>query len=184
MRLYLLDIIPRLQKYSSKLDYLTQLTNHHWVSIDDIAINKSVHIFRANNELIVSVDGKVERGKWEYLGNKSLLIDIGSTSYLFKNGFFDENVLALKVDGSDRYALFVNENHYNGELNSLDKVVDFLSIKYLAGSGVTGFDSLQSPTRIQSFASEKEFETVNPILTILFLIIVIFLIAMAMDKFL
>jgi hypothetical protein len=73
----------------------------------------------------------VEKAKWEYIGNKSLLIDKSNESYLFKHGFFDENILALKVDSSDEYAVFVNENNYNGDLNSIDKVFGFLRDKYL-----------------------------------------------------
>src|SRR5690606_19048325 len=66
-----------------------------------------------------------------YLGNKSILIDKVSESFLFKHGFFDENILALKVDSSEEYAVFVNENKYEGELNSILKVYDFLTQKYL-----------------------------------------------------
>jgi len=96
--------------------------------------NKTVYIFRSNNELLVSTNGKVEKAKWEYLGNKSLLIDKKTDSYLFKHGFFDENILALKVDSSEEYAVFVNENKYDGELNSIDRVFDFLRRKYLEPS--------------------------------------------------
>jgi hypothetical protein len=107
------------------------LTNQHWVSIDDIFLTKTVYIFRLNNELLISKNGKVEKAKWEHLGNKSLLIDKTTDSYLFKHGFFDENVLALKVDSSEEYAVFVNENKYDGEINSIDKVFDFLRRTYL-----------------------------------------------------
>jgi len=80
---------------------------------------------------LISQNGKVEKARWEYLGNNSLLIDKKEESYLFKHGFFDENILALKVDGKDEYAFLINENKYDGELNSLDKVIDFLTKKYL-----------------------------------------------------
>lgn len=125
------DIFHKIQRYSEKLDNITLLTNQHWVSIDNILTNKTVYIFRTNNELIVSTNGKVEKERWEYIGNKSLLIDNKKESYLFKHGFFDENILALKVDSSEEYAVFVNENNYDGELNSIDKVLDFLNRKYL-----------------------------------------------------
>lgn len=131
MKTFLSDIFPKIQRYSEKLDNLTLLTNQHWVSIDDILSTKTVYIFRANNELLVSTNGKVEKAQWEHLGNKSLLIDKKTDSYLFKHGFFDENILALKVDSSEEYAVFVNENKYDGELNSIDKVFDFLRRKYL-----------------------------------------------------
>lgn len=134
MKTFLGDIFPKIQRFSDKLDNLTLLTNQHWVSIDDFSSIKTVYIFRTNNELLISKNGKVEKAKWEHLGNKSLLIDKTTDSYLFKHGFFDANVLALKVDSSDEYAVFVNENKFDGELNSIEKVFDFLRETYLDSS--------------------------------------------------
>ena len=131
MKTFISDLIPKLQRFSQKLDNLTLLTNQHWVVIDDIGNNKNVYIFRTNNDLLISQNGKVEKAKWEYLGNNSLLIDKKDESYLFKHGFFDENILALKVDSKDEYAFLINENKYDGELNSLDKVIDYLTRKYI-----------------------------------------------------
>lgn len=131
MKTYISDLIPKLQKFSQKLDNLTLLTNQHWVVIDDIDDDKNVYIFRTNNDLIISKNGKVEKAKWEYLGNNSLLIDKNDESYLFKHGFFDENILALKVDSKDEYAFLINENKYEGELNSMNRVIDFLVKKYI-----------------------------------------------------
>jgi len=131
MKTYLADIFPKIKRFSDKLDNLTLLTNQHWVCIGDILSTKTVYIFRTNNELLISKNGKVEKAKWEHLGNNSLLIDKTTDSYLFKHGFFDENILALKVDSSEEYAVFVNENKCGGELNSIDKVIDFLNRTYL-----------------------------------------------------
>jgi hypothetical protein len=141
MKTFLSDIFPRIQRYSEKLDNLTLLTNQHWVSIDDIISNKTVYIFRSNNELLVSTNGRVEKAEWEYLGNKSLLIEKKTGSYLFKHGFFDENILALKADSSEEYAVFVNENKYDGELNSIDRVFDFLRRTYLDSSIISNIES-------------------------------------------
>src|SRR5690606_21906771 len=131
MKTYFLDLIPKLQRFSQKLDDLTRLTNQHWVVVDEIANSKNVYIFRTNNDLLISQNGKVEKAKWEYLGNNSLLIDKKEDSYLFKHGFLDDNVLALKVDSKDEYALLINENKYDGELNSINKIAEFLTRKYL-----------------------------------------------------
>lgn len=131
MQTFIADIIPQLQRFSKKLDDLTLLTNQHWVVLDELENAKNVYIFRSNNELLISSNGKVEKGKWEYLGNNSLLIDRKNDSYLFKHGFFDENVMALKIDGKEEYAFLVNENRFDGELNSKEKVLQFLSNRYL-----------------------------------------------------
>ena len=132
MQTFIADIIPKLQKFSQKLDDLSLLTNQHWVVLDELTKAKNVYIFRSNNELLISSNGKVEKGRWEYLGNNSLLIDRKDESFLFKHGFFDENVMALKIDGKEEYAILVNENRFDGELNSVDKVTEFLSSKYLS----------------------------------------------------
>lgn len=134
MKTFLSEIFPKIKRYSEKMDNLTLLTDQHWVSIDDEMSNKTVFIFRSNNELLVSTNGKVIKEKWEFLGNKSLLIEKERESYLFKHGFFDENILALKVDSREEYAVFVNENKYEGELNSIQKVFDFLNRTYLKSS--------------------------------------------------
>jgi hypothetical protein len=151
MNTFIADIFPRIQKYSRKLDDLTLLTNQHWVSIDSIDKNKTVYIFRSNNELLISINGKIEKGKWEYLGNNSILIDKQDETYLFKHGFLDENVFALKVDSSEEYAVFVNENKYGGELNSMFKVNNFLNQKYIRNP----VDSRGFNYETRSLSSEK-----------------------------
>lgn len=132
MKTYLSDLIPKINRFSQKLDNITLLTNQHWVVIDELKNSKYVYIFRSNSELLISQDGKVEKGKWEYLGNNALLIEKKEESYLFRHGFFDENVLALKVDGKEEYAFLVNENKFNGEIDSIEKVFSFLEGKYLS----------------------------------------------------
>lgn len=131
MRTFLADIISQIQRFSDRIDNLTLLTNQHWVLIENIANKKTVFIFRSNNELLISNDGQVERAKWEYLGNNSLLIDSSSGTYLFKHGFFDENLLALKLDSKNEYAIFINENKYSGDLNSIERVIEFIRTNYI-----------------------------------------------------
>ncbi len=152
MNTFLADIFPKIQRFSERLDNLTLLTNQHWVSIDDIFSIKTVYIFRNNNELLISTNGKVEKAKWEHLGNKSLLIDKKEDSFLFKHGFFDENILALKVDSNEEYAIFVNENKYNGELNTIEGVLNFLKKQYLEPLVKTDFEAT---------AKYKTYQAVN-----------------------
>lgn len=119
MKTYIADIILKLQRFSQKLNDLTRLTNQHWVSLGDIDQAKRVFIFRPNNQLLISDNGIVEKGSWEYLGNKTLLMDTKKESYLLRHSFFDENrVVALKLDSTDSYAFFVNETKYHKELNN------------------------------------------------------------------
>jgi len=131
MKTFLLDIIPKIQKNSQKLDDVTLLMNQNWVLIDSIGTDKTIYIFRKNDELLVSVNGIVSKGKWEYLGNNSILIEQNDIRYLFKQGFFDKNILALRIDNSKEYAVFVNENEFDGELNTIQKIEEFIEENYL-----------------------------------------------------
>jgi hypothetical protein len=137
MKTFVADIIPRIQRYSQKLDNLTLLTNQHWVVLDELGQSRTVYIFRQTNELLISTNGKVEKAKWEYLGQNSILIDLKDQSYLFRHGFFDENVLALKIDSKEEYAVLINESKYQGELNSIAAVINFLNQKYLINPAIT-----------------------------------------------
>jgi len=131
MRTFIADIIPKIQRFSKRLDDLTKLTSQHWVSLSDINQSKRVFIFRPNNQLLISENGIVEKGSWEYLGNQSLLIDTKNESYLLKHGFFDENVIALKLDSKNGYAFFVNETKFDDELNTLADIIKFLEKTYI-----------------------------------------------------
>jgi hypothetical protein len=66
------------------------------------------------------------------LDNLTLLIDLKDESYLFSHGFFDENILALKIDGREEYAFLVNETKFDRELSSADRILEFLQRKYIA----------------------------------------------------
>ncbi|WP_299251801.1 hypothetical protein [uncultured Lacinutrix sp.] len=137
MRTYVADIIPKIQRFSEKLDNSTMLTAQHWVVLDELTQSKTVYIFRDNAELLIVINGKVEKAKWEYLGQNSILIDLKEESYLFRHGFFDKNILALKIDSKEEYAVLINESKYNGELNSIDTVIHFLNQNYLVNPIIT-----------------------------------------------
>jgi len=135
MKTYIADIIPRIHRFSKKLDDLTLLTNLHWVVLNEHTNQKLVYIFRSNGQMLLAQDGKVLKGKWEHLGNNSLLIESKEGSCLFRHGFFDDNLLALKVDGRNEYLFLVNELKFDDQLNTLDKVVEFLTMEYIELEG-------------------------------------------------
>ncbi len=134
MKSFIADILPKIGRYSQKLNNLTLLANQHWMLVDTFNERKIVYIFRKNNELLLSADGKVERAKWEFIGNQSLLIDRESESSLLKLSFFDESILALKYDNSENYMILINEEKTGNILKTLDAICTYLEKKYLATS--------------------------------------------------
>lgn len=138
MRTYIANIIPRIQRFSRRLDELTMLTNQHWVSIDHTTGNKTVYIFDSNGELDIFENGQgIDSGTWRLLDSNSLKLRLTTNTLLLRHGFFDENVIALKLDSTDQYAFFVNENKHHGELNTIEDIINFLEDKYLDGSNRT-----------------------------------------------
>lgn len=69
-------------------------------------------IFRRDNTLILSHDGVVKEGTWEYLPEAhSLLVDRVSDKLLLNEKYLDENVLILKRDGTqDDFFALANQN--------------------------------------------------------------------------
>jgi hypothetical protein len=126
------DILPKISSYSKKLDEVTLLTNQHWVYVDKNGASKVVYIFRSNSDLLISINGRVEKGKWTYLGNDYLLVENPNESLLYKHGFFDDTVLALKIDGTLDFAFFVNETKIGKELNNIDNILNYLDNRYIA----------------------------------------------------
>jgi len=167
MKTFLTDIFPRIQRFSENLDNITLLTNKHWVSIDNISSTKTVFIFRTNNELLVSTNGIVARERWEYLGNKSFLINMNSQCYLLKHSFFDGNIMALKIDSKEEYAVFVNENRYDGELNSIDRVFDFLRRNYIHSTDGKSTGPINNPKVLVPYKTDKgEIEVLQKFLNV------------------
>ncbi|MCF2446209.1 hypothetical protein L0657_19790 [Dyadobacter sp. CY345] len=136
MKTFLADIIPKIQKFSKQLDDLTILTNHHWVSMGEIAVSKTVYIFRTGGILLVSENGIVSKGAWEYLGNDSILIESGNRTLLLKQAFVDDQIMALKLDGAEGFLFFINETKTGIELNTIHDVFQFLEKKYIASQSV------------------------------------------------
>ncbi len=111
MKQFLQHLVIELKNYSKSLDKKSILIDKPWALIDsDFEIQKL--IFKKNKELIMSKDGKVTIGKWEYLAAaKSLLIDRGKDVILCNEGFICDGVLVLKLDGtSNKFFVLANEN--------------------------------------------------------------------------
>lgn len=130
MKTFILDIFSRVQNFSNKLDNQALLTNKHWVLLDESKDTRTIYIFRTNNELIISNNGIVEKGHWEYISKTSILIDKKEASYLFKHGFLTESILALQIDDNNQYAVFVEETIYSRDLNNIDSISAYINNTY------------------------------------------------------
>jgi hypothetical protein len=111
MKEYLRSIIPRIKNFSQSLDKTSLLIDKPWVLIDE---NHDVQklIFKKNKELILSNNGQVTLGSWDYLAEaKCLLINRGADKILCNQGYIDEGILILQLDASvDQFFILANQN--------------------------------------------------------------------------
>ena len=130
MQSYIADFIPRLARYSKKLDNLAALVDKEWILFDPETNERRTFIFRRNNELLISHHGKVVKSKWELIGDRSILLEIDGQSLLLRNGFIDEAILALKLDDTDKYFMFIDELNFSNKINSIEQIKNNLVEKY------------------------------------------------------
>lgn len=114
MKTYLKDLLPRLKKFSSSLDQTAMLTDKPWV-VNAGNNQYQKLIFKKDGSLLLSRNGDLKDGKWEYIsGANSIVIDYGTSKILYRHSFMDEAVLALRKDGptqnDDEIFLLANEN--------------------------------------------------------------------------
>ena len=122
MEIFLKNILNDIGKLSKKLDKQSIFTDKPWALLDSDSVIQKL-IFKKNKELIMSKDGNVTMGKWEYLPEaNSILIDRGHDKILCNEQFLDDGAMILKLDGSsDKFFILANEN----------KIPDLNVFKYL-----------------------------------------------------
>lgn len=111
MKMYLKNIVKQLRNYSATLDKNSILIDKPWALIDD-EFEMQKLIFKKDKELILSKNGQVQIGKWDYFPEaKSLLIDRNTDKILCNEAFIDKGVMVLRIDGTDnRFFILANEN--------------------------------------------------------------------------
>lgn len=111
MKVFLLNISQELLKFSDSLDKKSILIDKPWSLID---VNGKVQkfIFRKDDTLLISTEGKVIDGNWDYLSEaKALLIEKDGEKILYNVLFVNSGVVVLKIDGvSEDHYVLINEN--------------------------------------------------------------------------
>jgi len=111
MKAYLKNVVKQLHNYSLTLDKTSILIDKPWTLIDE-EFEMQKLIFKKDKELILSKNGQVQIGKWDYFSEaKSLLIDRNYDKILCNEAFIDKGVMVLRLDGTEsRFFILANEN--------------------------------------------------------------------------
>ena len=110
MNKYLTNLIQRLKEFSANLDKIEFFVDVPWVIVDE-NLNQQKYIFKRNGDLIMSLNGQVNIGKWELLSAaRSILIDRIQDKILLNQNFIDPAVMILKKDGfNDENLILANQ---------------------------------------------------------------------------
>jgi hypothetical protein len=150
------DIITNIQKYSRQADEKTLIQKHQWVTFDQDSSIKTNYIFRDNNELLISENGKIKNAQWEYLANHTIAIRTSESSILFKISFLDDSLLVLNIDNTKNYSFFITETKFGNDFNSLDKLNNYLEKVYvLKLKNEPSFDNYKSISSQEGVPEQK-----------------------------
>lgn len=111
MNLYLKSLVDQLRNYSLSLNKRSVFINKPWTLIDDENEMQRL-IFEFNGQLVISKNGRVQRGTWEYFpAAKSILINRITDEILLNEAYIDNGLMILKMDGTvNKFFIFTNEN--------------------------------------------------------------------------
>ncbi|MEO1515298.1 MAG: hypothetical protein AAFV95_09800 [Bacteroidota bacterium] len=112
---YLDYILPLVRPWSEDLREQEYYLETRWKEIrDDDQFHEDIlHIFRVENEYLLSMDGNISKGQWQLLSRSNTMIleriadDAVLTSELFDLAFLNQNFFILKKHGSHQRKYFV-----------------------------------------------------------------------------
>jgi hypothetical protein len=121
---YIKQIIPELTKFSKKLDDISVFQNQKWINLDTDSSLKKLYIFRPENKLIVSINGDVTLGYWEYIDDCTILISLDGLKRLLRHKFINDEFLILNADNTEDYAFFIKEDESLKHINSMEMILN------------------------------------------------------------
>ncbi|MCI1188969.1 hypothetical protein MON38_16220 [Hymenobacter sp. DH14] len=96
---FLQTLLPRLRQFNQSLEQVELFVDKPWVLIDEDG-RQQTYIFRRSGDLLMSLDGQVQMGNWEYIAPaQSILIDRKVDKLLLNHLFFTDALLILARDG-------------------------------------------------------------------------------------
>lgn len=125
MYVYLMTIPDSIKGISDKLNIKALLCNKSWIVFNEEG-KKIVFIFQKRGDMIISKNGVVTKGKWEYI-NKSLILEGEDTSLLLHPTFENDMLFILQQDGTDYHIILINESRCDElKMRTLEAINNYL----------------------------------------------------------
>jgi len=155
-------IISTTKSLGEKFENYTLLVDKVWFLITSNHLeSKTTYIFRSkNDELLISTNGNIKKGKWEYIKTSNcLLLDIDGVSKLFQVLYTREHYLVFQNDFHPALFVFVNESHYRNKYAKLGgKIMDYV----LRDIGERQFFDYSQPKTVEAPVQPKKETPVTP----------------------
>lgn len=154
MKEYILSLLPRLSQFSKGLNNSAILVDQPWIFLNEQG-QQTKFVFRPNQELLVSINGAVQKGRWEYLtAMDALLIEHGNQTQLFSQAFIDKGILVLNRDNTTELFVLINSNVIPDldAVKYLGKIVELESVNQ---SSFVVIRMRNPPTKIKIFFNSR-----------------------------
>lgn len=107
MKDFISNVLPRIQKFSEKLDKKEILIGKPWVLIEEVNHDTTEVEFFRDGRLIVSYGGEAIWGTWQITpSNQRLILDYNAKTLMLHAAFINDAVLVAKKSGSKNSMLF------------------------------------------------------------------------------
>lgn len=127
---YLHNAIPNLKPFSFELHHDSHFIDQQWVLVNGISKKKSVYTFRKDNILEISRKNAVINTTWSINIENIFSIETEDGLITVKAYFKDDDILVLKNQNKQEFALYINTTNYGEELNSVEDINAYLKDKY------------------------------------------------------
>jgi|GEM_PF-1726638 len=126
----ILDNIPNLVPFNYDTHFDALFIGKEWILVNGLNKKKSVYIFEDDHTLNIAESETTSTTSWTVDVTNTFTIETTDGLITVKAYFKDDDVLVLKHLNKSDFALFINKNNYEDEINSIVDVRKFLRNKY------------------------------------------------------
>ena len=111
-------IISATKGITVKIENYNLIVDKVWFLIfEDKENTKTTYILRSkNDELLISINGNINKGKWEYIKTSNcLLLEMDGISKIYQILYIRENYLIFQNDFDPTVVFFINESYFKNQ---------------------------------------------------------------------
>lgn len=161
MNIFIKNFLNQLKNKSQTLAHEELLVGPSWVMINGDK-NECELIFKRNNELISSINGKAQIGRWDYLTDaNSILLDVVTEKILLKIVFVEKGIFILSKSNfnepDDNYFVLINYNLIP-DLNFIEYLKSVDDSENTSEANMIQLISVKDGTRVRIIDTEDLLE--------------------------